>query len=94
MSCGCAVVASNTGSLAEVAGEGAQMFAPMDADGMAQALARLLRRPDELGDWRLRALRRAAGFSWDQAALQTISVYHRTRQGVLRSKSVGEAKSH
>jgi glycosyltransferase involved in cell wall biosynthesis len=78
MSCGCAVVTSNAGSLAEVAGEGAQIFAPLDVSGMAQAVAGLLRSPEELQRWRVSALRRAADFSWDKAASQTISVYHQT----------------
>src|SRR5262249_27332886 len=42
MSCGCPVVASNAGSIPEVAGDGAQLFEPYDITGMAQALAGLL----------------------------------------------------
>jgi glycosyltransferase involved in cell wall biosynthesis len=93
MSCGCAVVTSNAGSLAEVAGEGAQMFAPIDVDGMTHALARLLLCTDERNDWRQRALRRSASFSWSRAAMQTISVYHRTRQEALRGRGIKESKS-
>jgi glycosyltransferase involved in cell wall biosynthesis len=91
MSCGCAVVTSNAGSLAEVAGKGAQVFAPLDVSGMAQAVAGLLRSPEELHRWRASALRRAADFCWDKAASQTISVYHRTyEQSSCRSN--GSAK--
>ncbi len=78
MSCGCAVVTSNAGSLAEVAGQGAQVFAPLDITGMAEAVALLLRNPQELHRWKVSALRRAADFSWNTAALETVSVYHRT----------------
>jgi len=81
MSCGCPVVTSNGGSLAEIAGGGAQVFSTADIRGMSEAVARLLCSPEERQRWRKSALRRAADFSWEQAALQTISVYHRTHTG-------------
>jgi len=80
MSCGCAVITSTGGSLPEVAGNGAQIFAPSDINGMAQAVASLLLDPAELCRWRERALVRAADFSWSNAAEQTVSVYHRARR--------------
>ncbi len=80
MSCGCAVITSNAGSLPEVAGDGAQTFAPADAAGMSDALARLLRNPNELSLWRARALKHSADFSWSRAAKETVSVYHRAWQ--------------
>jgi glycosyltransferase involved in cell wall biosynthesis len=76
MSCGCPVIASNRGSLPEIAGSGAQCFDAFDVKGMAKALSGLLRNPEELQQKRSNALRRAADFSWDKAALETISVYH------------------
>jgi glycosyltransferase involved in cell wall biosynthesis len=80
MACGCAVITSNAGSLAEVAGNGAQVFAPQDAVGMASAISGLLLSREELDHWKAAAQRRAADFSWDKAARETISVYHRTRE--------------
>lgn len=76
MSCGCPVIASNRGSLPEIAGAGAQCFEAFDVKGMASALCALLRSPGELRQKKSDALRRAADFSWDKAALETISVYH------------------
>src|SRR6476646_10448199 len=76
MSCGCPVIASNRGSLPEIAGGGAQCFDPFDVKGMAKALCALLRSPEELQQKRSAALSRAADFSWDKAAQETISVYH------------------
>ena len=82
MACGCAVVTSNRGSLAEIAGNGAQLFDPMDVAGMAEAVARLLIDEEELKKWKAAALKRAADFSWKKAAEETISVYHRAyREG-------------
>jgi len=77
MSCGCAAITSNAGSLPEVAGQGAQKFDPFDLDGMAKAAARLLSNPAELSMWRARALKRVADFSWSKAAHETLSVYDR-----------------
>jgi glycosyltransferase involved in cell wall biosynthesis len=77
MSCGCAVVTSNCGSLPEVAGTGAQTFDPFDVDGMARAIAQLLTDPDLLAYWRSRALQRASEFSWGRAAAATVGVYRR-----------------
>lgn len=75
MACGCPVVSSTGGSLGEVAGDGAQVFHPMDTHGMAEAAATLLRNVDERERWRSRALARAAQFSWSKAAGQTLAVY-------------------
>ncbi len=80
MSCGCPVIASDRGSLPEIAAAGAQCFDPFDIKGMADALCALLRSPEELQQKRSNALRRAADFSWDKAARETISVYHHVIQ--------------
>lgn len=76
MSCGCPVIASDRGSLPEVAGAGAQCFDAFDVHAMAKALLELLRNPEELQQKRSNALRRAADFFWDKAAQETIWVYH------------------
>ena len=76
MSCGCPVITSDRGSLPEIAGAGAQCFDAFDVHAMAKALIALLRNPEELQQKRSDGLRRAADFSWDKAALGTISVYH------------------
>jgi glycosyltransferase involved in cell wall biosynthesis len=77
MACGCPVVTSNAGSLAEVAGSGAQTFAPSDVEGMAGAVARLLTCPGEARKWKALASSRAAEFSWQRAAEDTAAVYRR-----------------
>ncbi len=82
MSCGCPVITSDRGSLPEIAGTGAQCFDAFDIHGMAAAVLELLRSPDELERRSADALRRASDFSWDKAALQTISVYHHVNQSV------------
>lgn len=75
MSCGCAVVSSNGGSLAEVAGAGAVLVDPGDPQRMGEEVARLLRDRDARQEQQSRAKKRAADFSWETAARQTVSVY-------------------
>ncbi len=75
MACGTPVVASNSSSLPEVVGRAGLLVEPMDVDGLADALARLV------VDRSLRAhlsdagLARAAEFSWRRTAEQTVRVY-------------------
>jgi glycosyltransferase involved in cell wall biosynthesis len=75
MSCRCPVVASNRGAIREVAGDGAQLFDPMDCAGMGRALGILLSDSFARQHWKDRGLRRAAEFSWEKAAEETIAVY-------------------
>jgi glycosyltransferase involved in cell wall biosynthesis len=84
MACGCPVITSNGGSLPEVAGSGAQVFAPNDVTGMASALVDLLSSDENFYRWRAAALHRAAQFSWQRTAQETINVYRRVLS--LRSK--------
>ena len=85
MSCGCPVITSDRGSLPEVAGTGAQCFDPFNISAMAAAVVALLRSPEELQQKKAAALRRAADFSWDKAAQETIWVYHHVKQLVSAS---------
>lgn len=78
MACGCPVITSTGGSLPEVAGSGAQCFDPFDIAGMGQAALELLGSEEVHERWRVSALSRAKEFSWEKAARQTLSVYHRT----------------
>ena len=75
MACGAPVVTSNTSSMPEVAGGAAMLVDPRDVDGLAAAIARVLR--DEGLRARLRAagLARARQFSWETAARQVLDAY-------------------
>ena len=94
MSCGCPVVTSNGGSLAEVAGDGAQVFDPMDARGMAEAVGRLLSDADEARRWRSRGLARASEFSWRKAAEQTMAVYRKVCHSTICDQEPDLAYRH
>lgn len=86
MSCGCPVVSSDGGSLAEVAGNGAQVFNAMDAHGMAHAAASLLQSGEERDRWCRRALARALDFSWQKTAQETVAVYRKVYDSVRGRK--------
>ena len=87
MSCGCPVVASNRGSLPEIAGGAAQLFDPREIKGMGNAVAGLLGDPTAAAAWKSRALARAAGFSWAAAARDTIAVYERAISSPVRPRA-------
>ncbi|HUV89366.1 MAG TPA: glycosyltransferase family 1 protein, partial [Anaerolineae bacterium] len=75
MACGTPVVTSNTSSLPEVVGDAAITVDPYDVEALTEAMRRVLSDADLADDLRQRGLERAARFSWDQAARETIDVY-------------------
>ena len=75
MACGIPVVSSNTSALPEVAGGAALLVDPLDVDGMAQAIARVLDEATLRARLREDGLARAAQFSWEKAARQTLNAY-------------------
>lgn len=64
--CGTPVICSNGGSLPEVAGDGALIFAPDDVDGMTSAALELLETPETAGELVARGRRNAARFTRDR----------------------------
>jgi glycosyltransferase involved in cell wall biosynthesis len=93
MACGCAVVASNGGSLPEVVGAGGQVFEVYDATGMAVAVRELLSDTERRSRWRTAALNRARDFSWDRAARETVAVYDRTHAARSRARIKSVSKT-
>ena len=78
MACGVPVITSNVSSLPEVAGDAAFMVTPRRVDELVQSLRVVLHDETLRQDMRKRGLRRAALFSWEQTARQTLAVYERT----------------
>jgi alpha-1,3-rhamnosyl/mannosyltransferase len=81
MACGTPVVCSSTTSLGEVAGGAAELADPDDVTQVGRALAAVLgseRRREEL---RRRGLERAAQFSWERCARETVAAYRRAAAG-------------
>jgi glycosyltransferase involved in cell wall biosynthesis len=72
MASGCAVAASNAGSLPEIAGDAAALFDPSSRDSIASGIFQALATRDVLA---ARGLERARGFTWEAAATAHESAY-------------------
>ncbi len=81
MASGAPVVASTASALPEVAGDAALLVDPHDVDALAAAMASAL--ADRTLHTRLRAagLARAAEFTWQAAAQQTLAIYRQAAHG-------------
>jgi len=77
MACGTPVVAANTSSLPEVAGDAALLVDPHDAEALAEALARVLTDDALRRTLRRRGLQRARRFTWQAAAEKVLRVLER-----------------
>jgi glycosyltransferase involved in cell wall biosynthesis len=75
MACGTPVVTSNVSGTAEAAGDAALLVDPRDAQALAEAMAWLLRDETLRRELRSRGLERAAQFTWQRTARDTLSVY-------------------
>ena len=75
MACGVPVVCSNASSLPEVAGDAALLVDPVDTDGLAGAMGRVLEDGELREEMIARGLVQAARFTWDGAARQLLAVF-------------------
>lgn len=76
--CGCPVLCSTGGALPEIAGDAAEVEPTWAADHWAGTIQSLLSDPNKLDSLRSRGAERERGFSWDEAARQTLEVYRET----------------
>jgi glycosyltransferase involved in cell wall biosynthesis len=77
MACGVPVITSNVSSLPEVAGEAGVLISPTDTEALAAAIRSLLDDSGRRAGLRAAGLARAASFSWERAARETLAVYER-----------------
>ncbi|CAG0936783.1 mannosyl-N-acetyl-alpha-D-glucosaminyl-diphospho-ditrans,octacis-undecaprenol 3-alpha-mannosyltransferase / alpha-1,3-rhamnosyltransferase [Thermoflexales bacterium] len=75
MACGAPVVCSNRSSLPEVAGDAALLCNPQNSEALTDAIERALIDRDLRATLQQRGLARAAQFSWEQTARQTLAIY-------------------
>jgi glycosyltransferase involved in cell wall biosynthesis len=75
MACGVPVLTSSTSALQEIAGGYAYLVDPMDVDAIARGIVDLATDPARRAEFADLGRRRAADFSWDRAAEQTLRVY-------------------
>ena len=78
MSRGCPIVASDAGSLPEVAGDAAELVDPIDVEGWASALGALIDDPARRTVLIRRGFERATQFTWTVSAESLLSVYQET----------------
>lgn len=75
MACGTPVVASFAASIPEVVGDAAVLVDPVNIDAITNAMRSILNDDELAADLRQRGLARAAEFSWERTARETIAVY-------------------
>lgn len=75
MACGTPVVTSNVSSLPEVVGDAALTVDPKDIESLAESMYRILADPGLALDLKEKGLRRAARFTWERVARETLNVY-------------------
>lgn len=81
MACGTPVVTSATSACGETAGDAALLVDPTDERAIAAALRQVLTDKELAADLRDRGRARAAQFSWERAARQTLAVYEAVASG-------------
>jgi glycosyltransferase involved in cell wall biosynthesis len=77
MACGTPVVTSNSSSLPEVAGDVAILVDPYNVEEIAEAMRRVLEDGDLAQELRKGGLERAAQFTWERTARETVAVYEK-----------------
>lgn len=77
MACGVPVVGSSAASIGEVVGNAGMLVEPKDARRMAGALIATCIEDDLHERLRQRALLRAAQFTWERTAIETLAVFRR-----------------
>ena len=80
LAAGTPVVGYRAGAVEEVVGDAGMLVDPGDQDALGDALVAYLGDEGRQRDLRARARPRAAGFSWDRAAADTLAVYRRVGQ--------------
>ncbi len=77
MACGTPVVVSSAGSLPEVVGDAGVVVAPDEPADLAGGLGWVLGNPSFHAELARRGLARAAEFTWERAARETLAIYER-----------------
>ena len=89
MTCGAAVITSNTTSLPEVAGDAAHYINPFDEQDMSRAFKKIAEDADYRKELKGKAARQAQKFSWGKTAREVLDIY---RQVTAMPKYHGNAQ--
>ena len=82
MASGCPVVASNLSAIPEVVGDAGALVDPDNADALADALSKVLSEESYRNDLVAKGIVRAAEFSWERCARETLAVYQQVVPGL------------
>ena len=91
MACGAPVVASNTSSLPEILGDAALLVNPREVGEIVAATERVITNRALRDELRGKGIARAAKFSWERAAHETLAVYEKVLSKE-RSRDLSRAK--
>ena len=83
MACGTPVIASTNEALREVVGDAGLTVDPDDISGWMNAMHSILDNQELAQRLSQEGLKRAAAFSWDRCARETVQVYHKEAQAVV-----------
>jgi glycosyltransferase involved in cell wall biosynthesis len=75
IACGVPLVASTVSAIREVVGDAALLVDPTSEDAIARALYQVLTEPELAARLRVEGPRRAARFTWEETARQTLALY-------------------
>lgn len=81
MSCGCPIVSSNTGAIPELSNGVALLNDPFDVESCASSLEEILMSDAKTEELRKKGFERAADFSWNKAAAETLEVFEKLHLG-------------
>jgi glycosyltransferase involved in cell wall biosynthesis len=81
--CGCPVLASNTSSIPEVAGQAALLFDPLDVESIKRAVDHILRDAEFRRHLSHEGEMRARMFTWQKTADQTLQTYSKVLSASL-----------
>ena len=80
MACGCPVVTSHCGSMAELAGDAAMLVDPYDIESIANGMAQVLHDSELRQSLIERGIKRAASYTWKRSAELTLQILERVSQ--------------
>lgn len=94
MSCGAAVIGSNTSSIPEVIGRQDALFNPLNVNDITDKLHAVLTQPDFRKNLQEHGLLQAKKFSWDVTAQRTLEAFERLHAGTCGEKSLTQFKPY
>jgi len=83
MACGCPVITSNVSSLPEVVGDAGIMVNPLDINGLADAVYKVLNDEGLREEMVKKGLKRVRMFGWEECARKTLRVYEEVRKNAF-----------